>query len=302
MHRACCVGIGQHEIAGVAVHRVADELAVDLRAAALGVVEPLQHVHAAAFGDDDAVAIHVERPRGLRRIFVRGQRPLAREAGENAECVNALRDAAGQGHVALAQPQHLGALNHARVAGGTGRADRVVRPGDAHVERDFAGRVVGHGARIVVVRPELRVVVVALDLVDFVFGLDVAVLGHADVDADPLAIDVRPIEPRIGHRFLRTINADAAGPRAAADFLLLLIPQLVELADAGQRFADVANLVLLHAAAAVEQRVAKLGQRIAVRRREPDAGDHNPLMVVERAGHSRMVRSVAAQARDLAAV
>ena len=70
------------------------------------------------------------------------------------------------------------------VARGTGRADRVVRAGDAHVQRDLAGRVVGHGPRVVVVRPELRVVVVALELVDFVFGLDVAVLGHADVDAD----------------------------------------------------------------------------------------------------------------------
>ncbi len=91
-----------------------------------------------------------------------------------------------------------------------------------------------------------------------------------------------PIEARVGHRFLGTVDADAAGPRAAADFLLLLILQLVEVADAGQRLADVANVVLLHAAAAVEQRVAKLGQRVAVRRREADAGDHNPLMVGER--------------------
>ena len=121
-----------------------------------------------------------------------GERPLAGEAGKDAERVNALRHAAGQRHVALAQPQHLGALDQPRVAGRTGRADRVVRAGDAHVERDLAGRVVGHRPRVVVVRPDLRVVVVALDLVDFVLGLDVAVLGDADVDADPLAIDVRP--------------------------------------------------------------------------------------------------------------
>ena len=62
---------------------------------------------------------------------------------------------------------------------------------------------------------------------------------------------------------------------------LLLVLQLVEVADAGQRFADVADVVLLHAAAAVEQGFAKFGQRVAVRRGEPDAGDHNPLMVVE---------------------
>ena len=90
-------------------------------------------------------------------------------------------------HVALAQPQHLRALDQPGVAGGTGGADRVVRPGDAQVQRDLAGRVVGHGPRVVVVRPELGVVVEALELVDLVLGLDVAVLGDADVDADPLA-------------------------------------------------------------------------------------------------------------------
>ena len=61
-----------------------------------------------------SVAIDVEGARGLGRIVVRGQRALALEAGEDAERVNAFRDAAGQGHVALAQPQHLGALDHAR--------------------------------------------------------------------------------------------------------------------------------------------------------------------------------------------
>ena len=125
-----------------------------------------------------------------------GQRPLALEAGEDAEGVNALRHAAGQGHVALAQPQHLHALDHARVARGAGGADRVVRPGDAQVQRNLAGRVVGHGARIVVVRPELGVVVEALELVDFVFGLDVAVLGHADVDADRRACRRSPSRGR----------------------------------------------------------------------------------------------------------
>ena len=66
-------------------------------------------------------------PRGLRRVVVRGQSALALEAGEDAERANAFRNAAGQGHVALAQPQHLRALDDAGVAGGTGRADRVVR-------------------------------------------------------------------------------------------------------------------------------------------------------------------------------
>ena len=91
------VGIGQHEIGGVAVDRVADDLAVDLRAAGAGVAEPFEHVHAAPLGHDDAVAVEVERPRGLRRVVVLGQRPLAVETGEDAEGVNAFRHAAATG-------------------------------------------------------------------------------------------------------------------------------------------------------------------------------------------------------------
>jgi hypothetical protein len=71
--------------------------------------------------------------------------------------VDALRHAAGQGQIALAQPQHLRALNQPGIARRAGGADRVVRAGDAHVERDLAGRIVGHGPRVVVVRPDLDV-------------------------------------------------------------------------------------------------------------------------------------------------
>jgi hypothetical protein len=116
---------------------------------------------------------------------VGGQRSLALETGEDAERVDAFRDAPGERQIAVAQPQHLGALNQPRVAGRTRRPDRIVGPDDAHVQRHFAGGIVGHGARIVVVRPEAGVVIVALQLVDFIFGLDVAVLGDADIDADP---------------------------------------------------------------------------------------------------------------------
>ena len=166
------------------------------------------------------------------------------------------------------------------VAGGTGGADRVVRAGDAQVERDLAGRIVGHGARVVVVRPELGVVVEALELVDFVFGLDVAVLGDADVDADRRLVDVGPIEPGVGDGLVGAVDADAAGPGAAAQFLLLLIAQLVEVADAGHGRADVANLVGRDAAAAGQQALAKLGQIVAVGGGQANAGDHDPIALV----------------------
>ena len=273
------LGIGQHEIGGVAVHGVADHLAVDFGAAGPGVAEPLQHEHAAALGHDDAVAVGVEGPGRLGRVFVLGQRPLAMETGENAERVNAFRNAAAQRNVAIAQPEHLDALDDARVAGGTGGAQRVVRPGDAHVQRNLAGRIVGHGSRIVMVRPVLRVVVVTLEQIDLVLGLDVAVFGHADVDADGRAVDVFPVEARIGHGLVGAIDADAAGAGAAANLLAFLIAKLVEVADPGHGWPKIADLVGRHAATAFQQGLAKLGQGIAVRRGKTHAGNHHPLMI-----------------------
>ncbi len=218
---------------------------------------------------------------------MRRQCSLALEAGKNAERVNAFRNAAGQRHVALAQQQHLRPLNQAGVAGGTGRADRVVRAGDAQVERDLAGRIVGHGARVVMVRPELRVVVETLELGNLVFGFDVAVFGNADVDADLRLVDVRPIEPRVGNCFLATINANAAGPRAAAEIFAFLILQFVELANTGQCLADIADFVPPHAAAAGQQVLAKLRQILPVGRSQAHSGNYDPLAFGFSGNHPR---------------
>ena len=54
----------------------------------------------------------------LRRIFVAGQGSLAFETRKDAEGVNAFGNAAGQGDVALAEPQHLHALDDPRISGG----------------------------------------------------------------------------------------------------------------------------------------------------------------------------------------
>ncbi len=270
-------GIGQHEIAGVAVDGPADDFAVDFRAAVAGIAHTLQHIHAAAFGHHDAGAVGIERARGFGRIVVRGQRALGFEAGENAEGVNAFRNAAGQGDIAFAQQQHLRALNHPGVARRAGGADRVVRSGDAQVQRDLAGRIVGHRARVVVVRPELGVVIERFELEDFVFGLDVAVFGDADVNADISFVDIGPIESGVGHGFARTVNADAAGTRAAAHFLLRLVAKFVEIADAGDRGADVADVVGTDAACAGQQIRAKIRQVIGAWRGEANSSDSNSL-------------------------
>jgi len=47
------------------------------------------------------------------------------------------------------------------------------------------------------VRPILGVVAELGDVVDLVLGLDVAVLGDAEVDADAGLIDLVPVEPGV---------------------------------------------------------------------------------------------------------
>ena len=159
---------------------------------------------------------------------------------------------AAEGNIALAEQQLLGTLNQSRVAGRTGGTDRVVRSGDAHVQGDLAGRVVGHGARIVMVRPNTGVVVVLFDLVDFIFGLDVAMLGNTDIHPHALAVEVLPVEPRVGNRLVRAVNADAAGAGATTNFAAFLVLQFVEVTNASQGLADISNVVRLHTAAAME--------------------------------------------------
>src|SRR5690606_21970610 len=129
------LGVGQDEVGGVAVDAVANNLAVNLGAPGLGIAQPFQHVNATAFGHHDTVAVAIERPRRLVGIVVVRQGPLALETGEIPRGVDAFGNAARQGQVAFAQPEHLHALDHAQVAGGTGGPDGVVRSGDSQVER-----------------------------------------------------------------------------------------------------------------------------------------------------------------------
>jgi len=85
-------------------------------------------------------------------------------------------------------------VNEAHITGGAGGTDRVGGTGDAEIEGDFTGRVVGNRARVVIVRPILRIVVKLRDGVDFVLRLDVAVLGGADVDADAVLREIGEVE------------------------------------------------------------------------------------------------------------
>ncbi len=156
--------------------------------------------------------------------------------------------------IALVQPQLLGTLNQTGITSGTGGADRVVRTGDPHVQGDFTSRIVGDRSRIVVMRPEFGVVIKIADLVDFVFGFDVAVLGHADVDTDAIVVDVGPVHTGTGNGFIGTVHADTAGPGAAAGVLAGLVTLHIKVANAGKCLAKITNLVIANAADPRQQR------------------------------------------------
>ena len=100
------------------------------------------------------------------------------------------------------------------------------------------------------VRPILDVVIEAFEQEDFVFGLDVAVLGHPDVDADARLFDVFPIEPGVGHGLAGAINGNAAGPGSPTEIFAALVPKFVELANPSHGGAEIASLVLGDAATA----------------------------------------------------
>ncbi len=273
MHSAWRVGIRKDVVARVAVDAVAGDLPVDLRPARQGVIQALQRVQAAPLGHDDAVARLVERPRRPPGIRMRGKRPLRLEAGEDPEGVDALAHAPADRQVHLAQPQHLRRVDEAQVACRAGRPDRVGGTGDAQVQGNLAGGVVGHRARIVVVRPELGVVAELRDGVDLVLGLHVSVLGAPDVDSHPVLGARRKVQAAVGERLPRAIDADAPRPRANPQLLLLLIPKRIEMADARRKPAHVPHLDPLDPGDSVEQVRSKLRQRIPIRSGETHPGD-----------------------------
>ena len=58
-----------------------------------------------------------------------------------------------------------------------------MRPGDAQAHGYLPGGIVKHGAGVMMMGPVGDVVVVPLDIVYFVFGLDGTMLGQADIHA-----------------------------------------------------------------------------------------------------------------------
>ena len=96
------------------------------------------------------------------------------------------------------------------------------------------------------VRPELYVVTILADVVDLVFGLDIAMLGHSQIDAHSGAVDRFQVYCGIGKGFARAVNGHGPGSGAAAAFLFLLVFQFIKITDPGQDLSHVPGFEVLY--------------------------------------------------------
>ena len=137
---------GNHVVA-VGCCAVADDFSVDLGATGQGVFQFFNNNHAAATGDDEAVAVFVVGTgRFFRRVVVLG--------GQGAHGVEQERlapmfffAAAGKYDVLLAQLDLLDCSADAMGAGGAGRGDRVVHALDFEGGGQAGGNGAAHGPR-----------------------------------------------------------------------------------------------------------------------------------------------------------
>jgi hypothetical protein len=267
--------IRQDVVAGVRIDAVADDLGDDLGAARLRVFKALEYVDCAALGHDDAVAGLVKWAAGFVGVALVGAEcALALEAGKNAKGLDALAHSAGQRDVDFAEAEHLQGLDQACVARRTGCADTVVWSGDAHVDGDFTGRVVGHGARIVVVGPVARVIVELRDVIHLVLGLDVAMLSGADVHADAALVKIFEIQAAVLDRFVGRVDGNAAGASADAELFSCLVLLRVEVANTGWDLAHVAHVDDFNARDSIQKILSIFLECVAVGGCQADSCDN----------------------------
>ena len=141
------------------VRPVADDLAVDPRPARLGPPVLLEHQHASAAGDDEAVAVLVEGAGGDRRAVIVAGRHGTHGVEQHGQRPVELLAAAGEHHVLLAVGDHLVGVADAMVRRRAGRRDRIARALDlepgAERRRGGRGHRLRHGERADALRPLL---------------------------------------------------------------------------------------------------------------------------------------------------
>ena len=138
---------GRHHVVAVGGGAVADDLAIDARAARLGVLELLEHDDARSAGDDESVALRIVGARRLVGLIVEAGRHRPHRVEEHGERPVELLAAACKDHVLLAELDDLVGVADAVVRRRAGRGDRIVHAADLEPggERRRGGR--GHRLR-----------------------------------------------------------------------------------------------------------------------------------------------------------
>ena len=146
LHGTDTLGVGSREVVGVGRFAAADEFAVDLGTAGLGVLQFLKYEGSGAFADHESVAVLVEGARGVPGIVVaRGERLHGVETADRGFVDGSFR-AAGDDDVGLAVADGVERGDEAVVGRGACRNGAVVGTHEAVLHGDEAGGDVGDHA------------------------------------------------------------------------------------------------------------------------------------------------------------
>jgi hypothetical protein len=124
---------------------------------------------------------------------------------------------------------------------------------------------------VVVVRPEAGVVVELGDVVDLVFGFDVAMLRGADINTDSAFIKCLEVYAATLDCFAGAVDCNTAGACADTQFLTGLVFLGVEVAYASGNLAHVAHVDHLYTSDPIEEILAVFFECVAVGRRQAEA-------------------------------
>ena len=271
-HRAFA-GWGDH-VGAVGGHAIADQLGMDVRAARNGVVVVLQHQHAAATGDDEAVAVLVVRTRGAGRGLVEAGRQRAHRIEHHAHRPVQVFTATGEHDVLRAVADHVRGGADAVRRGGAGGRQRVADALDL-VGRGQAGR----DRRAHRARHHVRADLAHTTFAQQVDRADLPLAGAATGTGDQAGAQVADLlgaEPGIGDGIAH--GQVGEGRRITHEALLLAVDQCVQVeVDTAADLAAQAGFGVVgqggDARAPIAQRGRNGIQIIAEAGRDAHAGD-----------------------------
>ncbi|MBA7666111.1 hypothetical protein ES703_74188 [subsurface metagenome] len=93
-----------------------------------------------------------------------------------------------------------------------------------------------------VMGPKIYIVVVLLEVIDFILGFHVTVLGDAEIDANSRFINRIKIQFRISDCFMSAVDRNRPRSRSTTQFFFSLINQWVKITQTSYDFTHVVGL------------------------------------------------------------